>query len=149
MSFTPFPEGGRTNPSQSSLCPGRWPSAACPLPTTSTRTYWTACTPWAASETKTNYWKTCSQMSEWLEEQKGRGWDEEEKKKNGGVVRWIRRNSAVTDGKNKSSKRTGGLCGGATMEEMGVRCLCAHRRPWLFPGSYEILWGCHFRCHRL
>ncbi len=68
--FFAFPEGGRTNQSQSSRCPGKWPSAACPLQTTSTQTYWTACTPWAASETKTNYWKTCSQMSEWME-----GWE--------------------------------------------------------------------------
>lgn len=55
---------------------------------------------------------------------KGRGWDEEEKK-NGGVVRWIRRNSAVTDRKNKSSKRTEG-CVVVLQWKRWVCGVCAH-----------------------
>lgn len=126
-SFLPAVEG-RTSPSRSSPFPGRWPSAACPLPTTSILTFWTACTPWAASETRTNCSKTCFQMSEWPGRREGRledgmiearwtsGQSRERENTWGGVE-----NSAVTNGKIKVAMGWG--CVGVPQKVCGVENL--------------------------
>lgn len=55
----------KTSRSRSSRLPGRCPSGRWARRRRSTRTSWRACTPWAASGTRTSWPKTCCLRSEW------------------------------------------------------------------------------------
>lgn len=62
----------RTSQNPSSPSPGRWPSEHWLRLKRSTPTSWRACTPWAASETRTNWPKICCLRSEWQWREKSR-----------------------------------------------------------------------------
>lgn len=61
----------RTSQNPSSPSPGRWPSEHSLRSKRSTPTSWRACTPWAASETRTNWPKICCLRSEWQSRDEG------------------------------------------------------------------------------
>lgn len=163
------------NQNRSSRSPGRWPSAACPPRTTSTRTYWTACIHWAASETKTNFWRICSQIGEWVDGHKGgsgKRWDrwngkrkirkrsrERMERRRGewkGTSERRRENNVGWRRKWKSRLNWGGGGRGSEQvggEDMAARCSNKRRERtgvWrsCALGSYEIPWSCHFGCQK-